>query len=697
MSFALPSAFWLAACAVPIIVFYILKVRLRRQPVSTNLFWKQVYDEKPPRSIWQYLRHLLSLLVQLCVLALLVLAIADPYLPWQLLQSRRIVAVIDRSASMQTADVAPTRFDAAIDAALTLVNGLRFRDEMAIVAAGPRPEVIIGMSGHVPTLKRALRGITVSDNPTDLSSAIELGKQLLGDHPRGQVLVYTDGCVESPSQPATDAAPSIASTGGAADAKPSNEQHKAPVVTHHLFGTQAANLGITQFQVRRSLVDPLGYEVLAAVHNASDKDVECRLEVELDGVPVDVLPLRLKPEEKWRRSLQKTSLEGGQLVARLTQVAVPDDGDSSLDEQKRSTAIAPVSSPNALAVDDTAWAILPARKQQRVLLVTDGNLFLQKVFEANPLVLCEVQKTMPESWPADTIVVLHRQVPQQVPSGNVFVVDPTGSSSEWELGAAIENPIVTQQQADSPLMTHVRLDNVVLPEARRITFKAQPQVLAGTLSGDAVYAVVKRDAGKCLVLSVDLDKSDLAFRTAFPIMVTNALGWFSGDAGELRSSLSTGEIAKHALRPDDSALESALILRSPTGHEFPIAAKPRLDINVQQDRPAPPDRGTGRTTVPSDEPTATPELSLGPFDECGIWTLVYRQSPEHETIATEFAVNLADERESDLRPKEHLIDKREAIPMAANWFARPLWFYIAACACAITVAEWFLYQRRVIT
>lgn len=108
MSFALPTAFWLAACAVPIIVFYILKVRLRRQPVSTNLFWKQIYDEKPPRSIWQYLRHLLSLLVQLFVLALLVLAIADPYLPWELLQARRIVVVVDRSASMQAADVKST-------------------------------------------------------------------------------------------------------------------------------------------------------------------------------------------------------------------------------------------------------------------------------------------------------------------------------------------------------------------------------------------------------------------------------------------------------------------------------------------------------------------------------------------------------------------------------------------------------------
>jgi hypothetical protein len=98
MSFALPIAFLLAGLALPIVGFYILKVRLRRFPVSTNLFWRQIYDEKPPRSIWQNFRHLLSLLAQLAILLLLVLAVADPYLPWNATQARRIVLVVDPSA-----------------------------------------------------------------------------------------------------------------------------------------------------------------------------------------------------------------------------------------------------------------------------------------------------------------------------------------------------------------------------------------------------------------------------------------------------------------------------------------------------------------------------------------------------------------------------------------------------------------------
>lgn len=696
MSFALPTAFWLAACAVPIIVFYILKVRLRRQPVSTNLFWKQIYDEKPPRSIWQYLRHLLSLLVQLFVLSLLVLAIADPYLPWELLQARRIVVVVDRSASMRAADVDPTRFDAAVDAAVALVDGLRFRDEMAIIAAGPQPEVVIGMSSHVPTLKRALRDTKVSDNPTNLDAAIELGKELVGEHPHGEVLVFTDGCVdgeitkvEVPPVPDSEAT------------------KKQALVNRAIFGTRANNVGITQLQVRRSLVDPLGYEALVAVSNASDKGVECRLELELDGVPVDVIPLKLKPNEKWRRSLQKTSIEGGKLTAKLTQISYPQPAvvegkEKQEDKDKKATVKSDEPSPNELTVDDTAWATLAARKPQHVLLVTEGNLFMQKVFQANSLVQCDVVKTMPKEWPADTIVVLHRQVPPELPPGNVLVVEPATGCNAWDVGDTMENPIITQQKSDSPLMAHVRLDNMLMPAAKKLTFKSTPEILAGTLAGDAIYASLPHDKGKCLVLSVDLDKSDLAFRTAFPIMITNALSWFRGGNGEMQGSLATGQLASVPVDEEKLSKAATLVLRSPSGRETKIV-RPQTPHTDKKPEPA---DGTPTSSAAADQAhavgnapanAADPILSLGPFDECGLWSVIARESPEKESVIAELAVNLANERESDLRPRDELTADSASATLVAGWFARPLWFYIVACACAISVAEWLLHQRRVIT
>src|SRR4029453_5843329 len=100
MSLANPTALFWLLLAIPVVVFYILKIRLRRVPVSTVIFWRQIFEEKKPRSLWQRLRHLLSLLVQLVLLALLIVALAEPFFRWEIIDARRIVLVVDNSASM---------------------------------------------------------------------------------------------------------------------------------------------------------------------------------------------------------------------------------------------------------------------------------------------------------------------------------------------------------------------------------------------------------------------------------------------------------------------------------------------------------------------------------------------------------------------------------------------------------------------
>lgn len=671
MSFAAPIALTLLTIALPVIALYILKVRLRRVPVSTNLFWKQIYEEKPPRSIWQQFRHWLSLAMQLLFLLLLVLAIADPFFAWQSKQARRIVLIVDNSASMQATDVAPSRLDAAKHAATELIDGLRDGDQMAVVVAGTPPVVISGLSGHVPSLKRAIQEIPVTDKRTQLQAAIELGTNLVGDHPGGSIVVLTDGCVDTTE---LRTAESVDESSRVAVETNTTTPPQQPPITHRVFATAASNIGITQFQARRSMSDPLGYEILVSVRNASSETVSCRLELFLDDSPVDVLPLTMKPDELWTRSLEKTSLPGGVLRAELSSIskalANGSGGDGTVD-----------SSLDQLAVDNTAWAVLPARVIQRVLIVSPGNLFLQKVFEANPLVEVSVVRDAPAEWPAGTIVVLHGQVPPVLPGGPVLAIDPIGDCDAWTVGPVIENPIITEQDKLSPLMTHIRLDNVVIPEARRLQFAAKPKPLATTLDGEPVYAEVPRTNGKCLVLSVNLDRSDLAFRTAFPILVSNALSWFAGQSGELQPALATGDMTTRSLRSPVAA--EMFELRGPGETAAMLVWKTdRSDVS-------------GRTEFDQQQ------ALLGPFDHAGLWTVTARRfradavADSEHALAT-LAVNLANERESDLRPVNDLITAAPSPETMSRWFSRPLWFSLALLAAVLFSIEWALYQRRVI-
>ncbi len=688
MSFALPIALALAGLALPIIGFYILKIRLRRVPSSTNLFWKQIFNEKPPRSLWQNFRHLLSLLLQLLMLFLLVISIADPYFPWQLLHARRIVIVMDHSASMRATDIKPSRVEASRKAAHDLINNLRFHDQAAIVLSGKHPTVIVGMTNHIPTLQRAVDSLEVTDAPTELKEAVELGKQIIGKHPQGEVVVFTDGCVISADIERGDTMEKPGGNESTRENRPSEVETKknASKVVYRLSGGEASNVGITQFQVRRSLIDPIGYETLASVHNASDKPVKCRLELTLDEIPVDVLPLDLKPDETWSRSIEKTSLNGGQLVAALTQVRIEDsNADSKAFEL------------NQLGSDDMAWALLPPRQIQKVLIVSPGNLFLQKVFEANPLVRIETTKELPTQWPVDSIIVLHEQVPLQLPNGNIFVIDPVGPCDHWEVGSVLENPIVTEQDKSSPLMKHIRLDNVLMPEAKQVIFKVAPHVLAGTVTGDPVYAEVKRTGGKCLVLSVNLERSDLAFRTAFPIMVTNSLGWFAGQTGELRESQATGAISNVAFEVAPNLRPESLTLRSPSFRTSRFLAS-IVDKSANPVAVDSPDRSS------SSQSSALMSGRIGPLNEVGIWSIRLplddaekNQSSIDADSLIDVAVNLASSRETDLRPDKELQESSKSPAIVAGWLGRPVWFYLVVAACLLAMAEWFLYQRRVIT
>ena len=554
MSLASPLALlWLAAL-VPVVVFYILKIRLRRVPVSTILFWRQIYDENQPRSIWQRMRHWSSLLAQIVLLLLLVGALTDPFFHWETRQLRRIVLIVDNSASMNATDVSPSRLAAAKADALRVIGGMRFRDELAVVTAGGPPRVACGFSSHGRTLSQAIDEVVSTDNPTRVAEAVELAHRLLGeraDEHHREIVVLTD--VPNPTGPAPVARwpspnPTADSTiSGANDRKSENDSvvqnpmnhrgkpggEEVNVITRR-FGTNTGNVGITRFQVRRSLIDPLGYEILAEVTNASDEPVECRLEIDLNSDVVDVVPLKLTPGQRWSQSFEKTSADGGHLIAKL------DRADS-------------------LAADNQAWAVLPKRDPIPVTLVTDGNLFLQKVFESNPLVaLIRVEST---NWqPTSNIVVLHRHVPEKLPTGSVLVIDPRGSCDAWQIGEPLQNPIVSQQNKDfsTSLLSHVRLDNVVMPEARQVKFTSDEgvKVLARAVSGDPLLSIIERPGTKVLLLTVNLDEGDLPLRTAFPILMSNALNWFTENRGDLRESLPTGaitEIVGQAFQPDSNA------------------------------------------------------------------------------------------------------------------------------------------------
>lgn len=661
--------------ALPIIGLYILKVRLRRVPASTLLFWNKLFDEKKPRSWWQRLRHWLSLLLQLLILAAVVSALVDPLWSWQKEKQRRVVLVLDNSASMQATDAeGQSRLDAAKEAATAIVRSLRDGDQMAIVAAGGRPEVIWGMTNHQRWLTDALEATAATDAPAAIEESIELASRLLsGLEGEGETIVLTDGC--SPGIEGLDDREDIQVLG---------------------VGEAAANLGITRYQVRRSLIDAIGYQVLVDVTNYSDEAAECRLELDLDGILIDVLPLKLKPNETLTRIVNHTSAAGGTMNAKLD-------------------------SEDALAVDNTAQAILPTRNKIPITLYSEGNLFLASVLNSIPLVELTIQAEYQPGAPPAAIHVFDKKLPDELPVGPVLVVDPQTKSQYFEVGEDIDQPIVAKVDTDSPLAQHVRLDNVLFPGAKQLNFTETIVDSVKPLIQDPfdapLLAQIRRSSGDVVILTCSLEKGDLPLRIAFPVLIKNTIEWFQGESGQLRPAASTGEMLSVRIEdaPKAPTEDSATPSETDAANGELAIVEASSDASSSEYELVAPNGDTSPVAVGDSMAT------LGPLLNAGVWQLKpvsmefenehlekekSARSPEAASeegsagmaiIADDsipIACNLVSTIESDLRPKVELPQAKELDGMLLG--GRSIWFYLTMLALGLVAIEWWLYQRRIV-
>lgn len=484
MSFLAPFAFVFAAALPVVVLFYLLKRKRVVKLVPSTLLWQKFLAETQASAPFQKLRHNWLLVLQLLLLALAVLALARPYLTGNARPTRLRVVILDGSASMQSTDESPTRFERARQEALRLVDSLGAGEQMIVLLAAGTTEVKQSPTSDKAALRRALLACSPGDTPTRLAEALRIAGAFTFEKRGeeqvafGEIHLFSDGAAADLEELANENLP----------------------LTYHRIGQRARNAGIVNVDVRAHPEDPGRRALFAGVFNASTDPLPARLELWFEEQLVETRALDLAPRATQPLVFAVTQDRDGLFRLRLE---VEDD----------------------LAADNEAAILSVLPLPANILLVTRGNRFLERALEAAPNVRVTVAGDLADTGREFDFVVIDDLLPTTWPAGNILAI--RSAPPHWlEVQGALEAPAIVDWKNTHPLLRFVGFENVQVATALATRTPAWAIALVESPNAPLILAG-ELEQRRILWLAFDTLQSTWPLRISFPIFIANAVEWLN--------------------------------------------------------------------------------------------------------------------------------------------------------------------------
>ena len=493
-----------------LILLYMLKLRRRNYVVPSVFLWEQALQDLQANAPLQKLRKNLLLILQLLVLLFIIAALSRPTMLWRRLGGQSVVLIMDVSASMQSTDVSPSRFAAALTKGHQVVEALGANDRMMIIAIGGATRALTPFTADKRTLNETLDHLQVTDTCADLRGALELASGMMHgkksvDKPN--IVLISDGALPSVSLPAGFDLP-----------------------LHFVkIGAHGENVGIVMMSVRQRLDHAGGFEGIIGLKNFGTHSRQFNLELSVNGKLQDAREITLAAGAQQTEVLSDLPASGGLLHAHLD---IQDD----------------------LAVDNDAQLIIPKLEPVPVLLATTGNVFLTTALSLNPTLAVSESTTVPSHLAPGTVLIADNVPVPQLPPGvsALFIGLDSLRASHLPLGTAqqvITAPTIADWDRRHPLLSNMDLSGLHLAKAVAFTPSAGVKALIEA-NGGPIALAADLHGQRVAALGWDLHASDFPLRPAFPIFIANCINWLSGQRQrEQVTNIRTGQAVQIPLPP----------------------------------------------------------------------------------------------------------------------------------------------------
>ena len=664
---------WIAGGAALLAVSaYIIKMRRRRFEVPFARLWRRVLEQKDANALWKQLKRLMSLLLILLILGIVLFAALDPTLGAVSRKARSVVVLLDASASMKAMDGdeagTRSRLQIAKERAKALVDGMGGGDLALIMKVDGQATPMSRFSTDAPMLSKIIDGIQASDTPADLTRALGAAADALRDRPNPLIVVISDGAF--PEQQlglvTWDKATAAASPNDTKDAAAWNAKNLAAIdlsnvdVRYLPVGRRSDNVGVIAFNVRRYIANKAAYEVYVEIQNFGTEPAHRQLRLYNGLTAVDSKRIDLAAGERIHRVYEKLPAS---------------------DDNKLRVSLQPVDGiggSDPFPLDDEAYALLPARKKQKVAMITEDNLFLEGAL----LVYDNVDpvKFKPAEYDANPsivdgmdVVIFDEHTPAvlPMPPASLLFFHPMGPNSPFTIKGETPSPRITEIDEGHPVMRWVTMSDVYMDKSN--VFTIDPKKGESSIAywvRDSIIAAKRDGKRKILAFGFSLPSTgrdgatDLPMRVAFPMLLVNTLDWFAGDTTDLLTTYPTGQRQRVPLDGVVGATEAEV-----KGPDGVVTRTPVID-------------------------------GLATFygSRVGYYDLTAKDSLGKPMATLELAANLSSTVESDIAPSTELTLGGKAL-QAPEAFAisrsQKLWIYLVLFAMALIVVEWVTYHRRI--
>lgn len=653
-----------AALAIPaLLVLYFLKLRRREMPVSSTLLWRKAVQDLQVNAPFQKLRRNLLLLLQMLLLVLLCLALMRPVANFKQGAGKLTVILIDRSASMGAKDAADgkrTRLDEAKRLAHEVVDSMKRDDNATVIAFDESAETLCPLTPDTAKLRNAIDSIEQTDRKSKLKLAYQLAEAQAAFIPeqnranvKPDVFLFSDGR-------ATDVE-SLTLRGNLRFEKIGQDK--------------TGNVAIVALSAKRNYENPTEVQVFARLANygpdpIENADVNLSVATEFgSGAPTfsvrSSASTRLLPErwdEKQRADAEKQGLldkNSVEFKLDLTTAAV-----IRLEQMHKDG--------DALAADDIAQVVVPPPKALSVLLVTDGNFFLEKLKGSIQLKEFDILNPVAyeDAKPVKYDVIIYdRYQPRYQPATGNFMyfrcVPPNSKIKAAQDGPKVvyskENTILDWKR-DHPMLRDINLGKLYIEDTLKLDLP--PIGVERLVEGSKGPLVVLDRVGRStqLVVGFDVLQSNWPLRMSFPVFMYQALQYLA-----LGSEMDVREAFPPGATPT-----------IPLGDVKRLAGS-RTEIHLN---------GPGGSKAVK-IPTAG-DFVLPALDQVGLYTLDL-PVPGYDKMA----VNLLDTNESNLIPSDTAPGGVGEMIATSGKSRVELWWWLAAIAVPLLLVEWFVYTRRV--